>query len=284
MTQYKEFLKKLKRNTGAKISLALLGVLCFFALFAPFIAPFDPTQIFDGQLKLPPFWLDGGEFKFLLGTDDLGRDQLSRLIYGARVSLGVGALVVILALSVGLVLGVISGYAGGWVDSLIMRIVDVLMSMPSILLAIVIVSILGPSLINGVIAVSVMALPAFIRIVRASVMAEKHALYVVAGQNFGASHLRQVFINILPNVAAPIIVQATLGFSDGILNIAALGFLGLGAQAPTSEWGTMLADARSYIETAPWLVTMPGVCILIAVLTFNILGDGLRDILDPKLR
>lgn len=284
MTLFQESLKRAKKNNGLMVSLVLLAVLFFVAIFAPWIAPYDPTEIFTGMTKIPPFFIDGGNSKFLLGTDDIGRDIFSRLVYGARVSMGVGALVVTLALSVGLVLGVLAGYFGGWVDTLISRFVDILMSLPSILLAIVVVSILGPSLINGVIAVSVMAVPAFIRVVRAAVMSEKEKLYVSAGVNFGSSHARQIFLNIVPNCMAPIIVQATLGFSDGILNIAALGFLGLGAQAPTPEWGTMLADSKSYFESAPWLVSLPGVCILIAVLTFNIMGDGLRDVLDPKLK
>lgn len=281
---WSESIKSLRKNRGAMISLAMLVGIGIVAIFAPWIAPHDPTQVFEGQYSLPPFWFEGGEFRFLLGTDDLGRDLLSRLIYGARVSVGVGFLVVIFSLSVGAVLGLMAGYIGGWIDQIIMRAIDVLMSLPSILLAIVVVAILGPSLLNAVIAVSIVALPAFIRIIRASVMAEKEKLYVNASKGFGASHFRMVFLSILPNCLAPIIVQSTLGFSDGILNVAALGFLGLGAQPPTPEWGVMLSDSKAFIESAWWLVTFPGLCILLVVLTFNVLGDGLRDALDPKLR
>ncbi|MCC7442793.1 MAG: ABC transporter permease subunit, partial [Bdellovibrionales bacterium] len=176
------------------------------------------------------------------------------------------------------------GYFGGWLDRFVMRAVDILMSLPSILLAIVVVSVLGPSLMNAVVAVSVVAMPNFIRVVRASVIGEKGKPYVVASRSFGTGHLRMMFSNILPNCLAPLIVQGALGFSDGILNVAALGFLGLGAQPPTPEWGTLLADARPFIESNPWMVNLPGLCILGVVLGFNVMGDGLRDAFDPRLR
>ncbi|MCC7404928.1 MAG: ABC transporter permease subunit [Bdellovibrionales bacterium] len=282
--EYRRLWRAFCRNKGALASLAVLSILCLVALLAPWVAPHDPAEVHEGVLNLPPAWMSGGHSQFWLGTDDIGRDVLSRLIYGARVSLGVGAMVVTLTLSFGALLGLLAGYFGGWIDSTILRGVDILMSLPSILLAIVVVAVLGPSLTNAVIAVSVVALPSFIRIVRASVLAEKAKPYVDATVSFGASHTRIAIKNILPNCMAPIIVQATLGFSDGILNAAALGFLGLGAQPPTPEWGVMLSDARSYIETAWWMVTMPGLCILVVVLCFNLLGDGLRDALDPKLK
>jgi len=271
-------------NKGALGSLIFLVALTTVALFAPWFSPYDPAQVFSGLFHTPPFWMEGGRPEFILGTDDIGRDILSRLIYGARVSFGVGLMVVTLTLAVGSFLGLVAGYFGGWVDSVILRAVDVLMSLPSILLAIVVVAILGPSLTNAVVAVSIVALPSFIRIVRASVLAEKSKPYVDATISFGAGHLRIAVKNILPNCLAPIIIQSTLGFSDGILNMAALGFLGLGAQPPVPEWGVMLSDARSYIESSWWLVTLPGLCILIVVLCFNLLGDGLRDALDPKLK
>lgn len=279
-----QFWKKLKKNRGALIGLWLLFLFIVVALFAPLIAPHEPHIIFSNAFKRPPVWASGGSFQFLLGTDDIGRDLLSRLIYGARVSLGVGSTVVILSLSVGTLLGVLAGFYGGWVDALIMRFVDILMSLPSILLALVIVAILGPSLRNSILAVSLVALPSFIRIIRASVLVEKNKSYVDASVSFGANHWRQTVIHILPNCIAPMIVQASLGFSEGILSVAALGFLGMGAQAPTPEWGLMLADAKAYISSASWLVTFPGLCILILVLSFNLLGDGLRDTLDPKLK
>ncbi len=279
-----EFWGSFRENRGAVAGFVVIAILVLIALLAPWIAPYDPSLVHEDAFKIPPIWESGGDGRFLLGTDDLGRDLLSRLVWGSRVSLGVGFLVVLISASIGTVLGLLAGYWGGWIDLVIMRFVDILMSLPSILLAIVVVAVLGPGLVNAIWAVSVVALPGFIRLVRASVAVERDRQYVTASRSFGASHLRQTFINILPNCLAPLIVQSTLGFSDGILNAAALGFLGLGAQPPQSEWGTMLSDARSYIETLPWLVTLPGICILVVVLAFNLLGDGLRDAFDPKLK
>jgi peptide/nickel transport system permease protein/dipeptide transport system permease protein len=214
----------------------------------------------------------------------LGRDILSRLLYGSRISLSVGLSVVVLSLISGTLLGVVAGFYGGFLDRIIMRLTDLIMSLPSILFAIVIVAVLGPGIMNAIIAVSIVAVPNFIRIIRAQVMVEKNRQYVYAAKLFGASNFRIMFVEILPNCMAPLIVQASLGFSDGILNCAALGFLGLGAQAPMPEWGTMLSDARSFIESSPLMVTLPGLCILVIVLSFNLLGDGLRDALDPRLK
>lgn len=222
--------------------------------------------------------------EFILGTDDLGRDLLSRLIYGARISVGVGFLVTVLSLITGTLIGLVAGYKGGRVDALIMRLMDILMSLPSILLAIVVVAILGTGLFNAVIAVSIIKIPSFVRLVRASVIVEKEKDYIIASRSFGAGDLSQIFINIFPNVLAPLIVQSTLAFSDGILDIAALGFLGLGAQPPLPEWGTILVNAKNFFQSSPYIVTLPGVCILIVVLGFNLLGDGLRDALDPRLK
>lgn len=283
-SRWQQIQKTFLKNKGALVSLGILSAFIFVALFAPLLSPYSPSEVNNAGVIVPPSFAAGGSTQYLLGTDDLGRDMLSRLIYGARVSLGVGLMVVLLSVSFGVLLGLLAGYFGGWWDTVIMRTVDVLMSLPSILLAIVVVTVLGPSLINSVIAVSIVSLPAFIRIVRASVMAEKSKTYVDASHGFGASHARVALKNILPNCLAPIIVQASLGFSDGILNVAALGFLGLGAQPPTPEWGVMLSDSRAYIESSWWLVTLPGLCILIVVLCFNLLGDGLRDALDPKLK
>ena len=282
-TNNKRVIKRFCANKGAVFSLLLLILFVITALIAPWLSPFSPHEVFDGSYRLPPFWLEGSDPRFLFGTDDIGRDLLSRLIFGAQVSLGVGFMVVTLTLAVGCILGILAGYFGGWWDIIISRIIDMIMSLPSILLAIVVVAVLGPNLINAIIAVSVVALPNFVRIVRAAILAEKQKTYVDASRGFGANHFRISVRNIFPNCLAPILVQASLGFSDGILNVAALGFLGLGAQAPTAEWGTMLSDARSYIESAWWVVTLPGLCILIVVLAFNLFGDGLRDALDPKL-
>lgn len=271
--------KLLFHNRGALIGLSIVLFFILCALLASLVAPYDPTAMKDGALTLPP-----GTTGHLLGTDDLGRDILSRLLYGSRLSLIIGASVVLLSASIGTLLGLVAGYFGGKVDRLIMRVIDILMSLPSILLAIVVVSVLGPGITNAIIAVAVVSIPSFTRIVRGSVLTEKSKEYVTASISFGASPWRTLFKEVFPNCVAPLIVQATLGFSDGILNAAALGFLGLGAEPPTPEWGTMLADSRAYIESAPWLMTLPGLCILAIVLGFNLFGDGLRDALDPRLK
>ena len=281
---FEGFWRYFSKNRGALIGLTGILALVLAALCAPILASHPPFDVDSSALRVPPAWSVGSAPGYLLGTDDVGRDVLSRLLYGARVSMGIGFLVVLVSVTVGIVLGLLAGYWGGWVDRIVMRTMDLQMALPSILLAIVVVSILGPSLFNTIVAVSVVELPKFVRLVRAQVISEKSKPYVLASQSFGASSTRQMVINILPNCAAPLIVQGTLGFSDGILNAAALGFLGLGAQAPTAEWGTMLADARPFIESSPWLVTLPGICIFLAVMGFNLLGDGLRDAFDPKLR
>jgi ABC-type dipeptide/oligopeptide/nickel transport system permease subunit len=279
-----EFWYSFRQNRGAVIGLGVVVVFVLIALLAPWLAPYDPTIVHENSFKLSPVWAEGGSSTFLLGTDDVGRDFLSRLIYGARISMGVGFMVVIFSLSLGVAIGLLAGYVGGWVDTVIMRLTDILLSLPSILLSIVVVTILGQNLANAIIAVGILVVPSFVRLVRASVLVERDRQYVIASRSFGSGHFRQAVLNILPNCLAPVIVQATLGFSDGILNVAALGFLGLGAQPPTAEWGTMLSDGRAYIESASWLVTLPGLCILAVVLGFNLLGDGLRDALDPRLK
>lgn len=279
-----EFWNLFKQNRGAVIGLCLVALVSLIAFLAPLLAPHEPITVYNEALKLPPFWMEGSQSQYPLGTDDLGRDVLSRLIYGARVSLGIGFFVVAFNLFFGLLFGLLAGSFGGWVDAVIMRMMDILLALPSILLAIVVVAILGPSLMNTVIAVGIVTLPNVVRVVRASIMMEKKKTYVVASKSFGASWFRIYILNVLPNCLAPLLIQASFGFSDGILNAAALGFLGLGAQPPTPEWGTMLSDARAYIESASWLVTLPGLCILIVVIAFNLLGDGLRDALDPKVK
>ena len=280
----KELFFELKKNTGSMISIIIIILASLIALFASVLAPHDPTYINSEYLRLPPSFISGGAPQFFFGTDDLGRDLLSRLIFGSQISLAVGFTVVMISLVIGTFLGVIAGFYGGFIDKSIMSFTDLIMSLPSILFAIVIVAVLGPGITNAIVAVSIVAIPNFVRIIRAQVMVEKSRQYVSAAKLFGAGNFRIMFIEILPNCMAPLIVQASLGFSDGILNCAALGFLGLGAQAPMSEWGTMLSDARNYIESSPWMVTLPGLCILIVVLSFNLLGDGLRDALDPRLK
>ncbi len=266
-------------SRGSYVGLAIIIIFTFLAVFAPWIAPNDPAKIFENSLMIQPF-----SHSFILGTDDVGRDLLSRLIFGARFSLGLGFLVVIVTVIFGVLFGLIAASFEGWIDQIISRMMDILLALPSILLAIVVVAVLGPSLINTVISIAIVSLPNMVRLVRSSVMIEKRKNYVMALKSCGASWFRIYIINILPNCMAPLIVQATFGFSDGILNAAALGFLGLGVQPPNPEWGTMLSDSRQYIESAGWLVTLPGLCILIVVLSFNLLGDGLRDYLDPKTK
>ena len=280
------FLKKMfftiKTNKFALLSFIFLLFFSFAAVLAPWVAPYSFSEVHSEFLKIPPVWIEGGQWKFLLGTDDLGRDFLSRLIYGARISMSLGLMVVFLSVLVGTVIGLLAGYCGGWLDRMVVSIVDIMMSFPSILLAIVIVAVLGPGLFNTVIAVNIMAWPGVIRIVRGETLREKSRDYVEAARSFGSGPLRVVFKHILPNTAGPLLVQAILGFSEGILNIAALGFLGLGARPPFPEWGTMISDGRDLMADSWWLVVFPGLCILFVVLCFNILGGALRDTLDPK--
>jgi dipeptide transport system permease protein len=280
---FAEFWYYFSVNRGAVLGLAVFGLLVLIALFAPWIAPYSPEQQFRAFMKIPPVFA-GGTWQFPLGTDELGRDILSRLIHGSRYSLSIGLVVVTIAASVGIILGVLAGYFGGWVDSVIMRIMDIILAFPSLLLALVLVAILGPGLTNAMFAISLVLQPHFARLVRAAVMAEKNREYVVSAKMAGAGHFRLMFKTILPNCLGPLIVQATLSFSNAILDAAALGFLGMGAQAPTPEWGTMLAKAREFISSDPWIVTLPGLAILITVLAINLVGDGLRDALDPKLK
>jgi dipeptide transport system permease protein len=281
---FTEFWHYFSMNTGAVIGLVVFSALVLIAIFAPLVAPHSPDEQFRDALLTPPVWQEGGKSMFLLGTDAVGRDMLSRLIFGARFSLFIGLVVVVFSLTSGIVLGVLAGYFRGWVDTLIMRIMDVILAFPSLLLALVLVAILGPGLFNAMLAIALVLQPHFARLTRAAVMAEKNREYVISAKVAGASHLRLMVRTILPNCVAPLIVQATLSFSNAILEAAALGFLGVGAQPPTPEWGTMLATAREFILRAPWVVTFPGLAILITVLAINLIGDGLRDAFDPKLK
>ncbi|MEO6409562.1 MAG: ABC transporter permease subunit, partial [Burkholderiaceae bacterium] len=225
-----------------------------------------------------------GGHVFVLGTDPVGRDVLSRLIHGTRLSLLIGLVSVGLSLSVGIVLGLLAGFFRGVVEFTVMRLMDVMLALPSLLLAVAVVAILGPGLVNAMYAISIVMLPHFVRLARAAVIGEMAKDYVAASRLNGAGTLRLMFDTVLPNCAAPLIVQATLGFSTAILDAAALGFLGLGAQPPTPEWGSMLASALEFIQSAWWVVTLPGLAILVSVLAFNLMGDGLRDALDPRLK
>ncbi|MFQ0994297.1 MULTISPECIES: dipeptide ABC transporter permease DppC [unclassified Gilliamella] len=284
LTPMREFWFYFSKNKGAVVGLVFIIIVVLLAIFANFVAPHSPSEQFRDALLTPPVWMKDGSWQFILGTDDVGRDILSRLIYGARLSLLVGCLVVIISLILGITLGLIAGYAGGFLDNVIMRAVDIMLALPSLLLALVLVAIFGPSIINASIALAFVALPHYVRLTRGATIAEINKDYVIASRVAGAGALRQMFINILPNCLAPLIVQASLGFSNAILDMAALGFLGMGAQPPTPEWGTMLADVLQFAQSAWWVVTFPGLVILMTVLAFNLMGDGLRDALDPKLK
>ena len=277
-------LSQLWRNKTAVAGLVIITVFIISGILAPYISPHDPIEVslYD-QIK-PPVWHPKGTWKNTLGTDDLGRDILSRLIYGARVSLAVAVVSVGIAFVIGTLLGCIAGYYRGFRDSIIMRVMDILLAFPYILLAIVIVAYLGPSLRNAMIAIGITYIPRFARIVRGSVLEEIEKDYVTSARAIGAKDWRIIFIAILPNCFGPLIVQTTLSFASAILDAAALSFLGLGAQPPTPEWGAMIAQSRSLILRASWVMTFPGLAILFAVLGFNLLGDGLRDALDPRLR
>jgi ABC-type dipeptide/oligopeptide/nickel transport system permease subunit len=277
-TLFRDALRRLFRNKLAIIGMVILGLFVFCALFAPWIAPYDPIAQDVTRRREPPSW----EHPF--GLDEVGRDLLSRVIYGARVSLYVGVASVSLAIIAGTLIGAVSGYAGGWIDNLVMRIMDIMLAFPSLLLAIAIVAILGPGLLNMLYAIAFVSIPAYARIVRASVLAAKEMDYTLAARAIGCSSSRILFRHIMPNCLTPIIVQGTLGIATAILDAAGLSFLGLGAQPPTPEWGAMLGQGRGSVFTAPHVVIFPGLAIMLSVLGFNLLGDGLRDALDPRLR
>lgn len=279
-----EFWYYFSRNKGAVLGLFVFIVILLLAIFAPVFAPHSPSEQNRQMLLLPPFWMQNGTLSYPLGTDAVGRDILSRLIYGARFSLFIGVVVVTLSVIAGVLIGLVAGYFRGRIDIVIMRLMDIILAFPSLLLALVLVAVLGPGLLNAMIAISIVNQPHFVRLTRASVMTEREKEYVIASRVAGAGTFRLMFKTILPNCLGPLIVQATLAFSAAILDAAALGFLGMGAQPPTPEWGTMLAEAREFIQRAWWVVTFPGLAILITVLAINLMGDGLRDALDPKLK
>ncbi len=276
-----EFRRHFTASRSGVIGLVLVVLLLFAACLAPLLAPHAPDDQMRTAILHPPTWFFGS---YPLGTDDLGRDVFSRLLYGARLSLSIGAVVVAQAFLVGTLLGLIAAFAGGMIEALIMRLMDIMLALPTLLLAIAVVAILGPGLFNAMLAVAIVQLPGFVRLTRAAVLVERSKDYVAAARMAGAGRARLMFLTVLPNCLAPLIVQASLGFSGAILDTAALGFLGLGAQPPTPEWGTMLADALQFVQSAWWVVTFPGLAILITVLGFNLMGDGLRDALDPRLK
>ncbi len=284
-------LRRILRQRSSLIGLIILGLLLLTAIFAPLISPYDPEEVLIGKepvkkREAPCIHLLGCPLdkpQHILGIDGNVRDQLSRIIFGTRVSLFIGFSTIGFAIIIGTILGAISGYAGGWTDNIIMRIMDVLMAFPSLLLAIAIVSFLGPGLQNALLAIAIVNIPKYARVVRASVISIKELDYVAASKALGASPARLLFVRILPNSLPPLVVRGTLGIAEAILEAAALSFLGLGAQPPTPEWGSMLGTERNQVFTAPHLVFFPGIAIMITVLAFNLFGDGLRDAIDPRL-
>lgn len=280
----REFWNDFVRNRGALVGLCVVCAMVLAAFLADVIAPHSPAEQYRDATLTPPMWQAGGSAKFILGTDPVGRDILSRLIHGTRLSLLIGVVSVSLSLGIGLLLGLAAGFFRGLADTAIMRLMDVMLALPSLLLALVVVTILGPGLMNAMYAIAIVMLPHYVRLTRAAVIGEMAKDYVDASRIAGAGAARLMFVCVLPNCLAPLIVQATLGFSTAILDAAALGFFGLGAQPPTPEWGSMLASAMEFIQSAWWVLTFPGLAILVAVLAFNLMGDGLRDALDPKLK
>jgi peptide/nickel transport system permease protein len=281
------------RQRSAIIGMAIIAVLTFTAVFAPVIAPYSPTQVLLGKQegikkRSPPcihlLGCPADQPQHLMGVDGNFRDLFSRIVYGARLSLLIGFVTVGISLFLGVLLGAFAGYVGGWADNLIMRVLDVVLAFPFLLLAIAIVSVLGPSLVNAMLGIAIVSIPAYARVIRASVLSAREEEYVTAARTVGVSPGGILFGHILPNSISPLIVQATLGIGTAIIEVAALSFLGLGAQPPTPEWGSMLSAERNQVFTAPHLVFFPGLAIMLTVLGFNLLGDGLRDALDPRLK
>jgi len=274
---------RLRRNPGALVGLGLVSVFIVVALFAPLIAPYDPRE--QNLALLEGSCCPGPSAEHIFGVDDLGRDEFSRIVYGARYSLLIGVVSVTIGLSIGLLFGAIAGYFGGIADSIVMRLMDIMLAVPGLLLAIGIVAMLGPGIFQIMIAVGVTQIPIFARLLRGSILATREADYVLAARSVGVKKRSILGAHIIPNSLSPVIVQGTLALATAIIDVAGLGFLGLGPQDPsTPEWGTMLTDTTRYLQTAPFLALIPGAAIVISVLGFNLIGDGLREALDPKFR
>ncbi|EFO82056.1 ABC transporter membrane spanning protein (dipeptide) [Oscillochloris trichoides DG-6] len=281
------------RQRSAIIGLIMIGFLSLTAIFAPLIAPYDPVGVLLGKEEgikkrsgpcIHMLGCPTDQPQHLMGVDGNFRDLFSRIIYGARLSLLIGFVTVSISLSIGTLLGALAGFLGGWFDNVVMRILDVVLAFPFLLLAIAIVSVLGPGLMNAMLGIAIVSVPAYARVIRASVLSAREEDYVLAARTIGVAPLKILFGHIMPNAISPLIVQATLGIGTAILEVAALSFMGLGAQPPTPEWGSMLSAERNQVFTAPHLVFFPGLAIMLTVLGFNLIGDGLRDALDPRLK
>lgn len=265
-------------NRGALIGFILVVALVVVAIFAPWIAPYPADEMGAGMALLPP------DADYWFGTDEFGRDMFSRVIHGARLTIQVGLIAVGISLTIGTLTGLVAGYAGGWTERILMRLVDVVFSFTETLIALAAVAVLGPSLTNAMIAVGIAAIPFYARVAYSVTLVERNRAYFDAAYVAGAGHLRLIFVHLLPNIVPPLIVVATLGVSSAVLAAAGLSFLGLGAQPPSPEWGAMLSAGRDYFNQAPWIMIYPGVAIMLAVLAFNLLGDGIREALDPRQR
>ena len=283
-SSFAAFWSAFRENRGAVLGLCVVVLIVLAGVFAPFLTQYDPLIQYRDAVNLPPIWVAGGDWAHALGTDPLGRDMWARLIYGSRLSLYIGLAVMLVSTVFGVVVGLLAAWRGGWVDVIIQRVMDLIISIPDILLSIMVIAVIGPNLTNTIISIMVVYLPRYVRLVRSSALVELSKDYVTASKVAGVQPLRLMMTGVLPNCVAPLIVQAALGLSDAILAAAALGFLGLGAQPPTPEWGSMLADAKDLMQSHPWVMAMPGLCILITVMAINLMGDGLRDALDPRLR
>ena len=287
-TPLQNALRRFARHRSAQVGMAILGFLVFVAIFAPLLAPHDPIKpIRTVKRRSPPcihlLGCPADQSQHFFGIDGNQRDLLSRIIFGSRLSLEIGVATVTFAIIIGTVLGAVGGYAGGWIDNIIMRFMDILLAFPSLLLSIAIVAVLGPGLINALLAIAFVSIPVYARIIRASVLQVKEQDFVSASRALGSSPIGILISHVLPNAVTPLIVQATLGIASAILDAAALSFLGLGAAPPTPEWGLMLGEERNSVFNAPHLVFIPGIAIMLTVLGFNLIGDGLRDALDPRL-
>ena len=283
-TRVAAFWRAFSENRGAVVGLIVVCLIVLSGVFAPLLTSYNPLEQYRDAVKLPPIWAEGGSWSHVLGTDPLGRDMWARLIYGSRLSIFIGLSVMLVSTVIGVALGLIAARFGGLIDTIILRIMDLIMSIPDLVFAIMIIAVIGPNLVNTIVAITFVFLPRYVLLVRSAARVELTKDYVTAAKVSGLRPLRLMLTTVLPNCVAPLMVQAALGVSDAILEAAGLGFLGLGAQPPAPEWGSMLADARDLITSAPWVMAMPGLAILITVLAINLMGDGLRDALDPRLR